>query len=524
MAGILLSAAPENKIATVSGKKKITYKEFRERIYRLANGLYNLGEERRRISIMLYNTNEFVESMLVTLTTGGVTIPINWHLRGGELEYVITNSDTNTLIFDEEFLNTIVSIKSGLKNVDNFVVVGDEAPSDMILYEDLLESASSEKPKPIPDTGFDILMYTAGTTGKPKGAGWGVIFESLLRPGAPRGRSGNAKYALGMMRTITTGFDYHKTTNIHLAAGPLYHAAPYLFALITYIVSGTIVAMRKFRASKALELIEKEKISTTFMAPTLLKRIIEFPDKDEYDVSSMKSLIVAAAPCPVDLKKNAVEFFGPVLYEFYGSSDAAINTILRPEHYLKDPMKYASVGKVAPGNEIRIIDEDGNACPPGKAGDFYVMNALTRGLEYYNDPEKTKSALREIDGEMYFDEGEIMYKDDEGFYFVVDRKKDLIISGGVNIYPAEIEQVLYNHPKIFDAAIIGVPDPEWSESVKAVVQLREGESASEEGIISYCKERLAGYKKPKSVEFIDELPRHPDGKIMKRKLREKYVR
>ena len=518
MAELLLGAPPEDKIVIVSGEKRISYGELRARVNKLTNGLSDLrGGKTENTAFMLYNTNEFLETVFLSMTTSGLTIPVNWHLSGDDLAYIISNSDSTVLIFDEGFTDKINEIKPKLENVKHFIIVGKEAPDGMILYEDMVKGASSEKPTP-PDSPGGMLMYTSGTTGKPKGANLGSGMMGGEKKLSPKER----KLMMKGATVLPSGFDYHKTTNIHLAAGPLYHAAPYGFALTTCVLGGTVVEMKKFVPEEALKLIEKEKISTTFMAPTLLQRIMAIQNKDEYDVSSMKSIVCAAAPCPPDLKREVVDYFGPVYYEFYGSSDAGVNTILKPKHYLSNPEKYKSVGKAAPGCEIKLIDDNGNECPPGVSGDLYVMNSFTIGLDYYKDAEKTKSSLREIDSDKYFDEGEIMKMDEEGFYYVVDRKKDLIISGGVNIYPAEIEQVLFTNPKIFDVAVIGIPDKEWGESIMAIVQLKEGESATEEEILAFGKENLPGYKKPKFIEFMDELPRLPDGKIKKRKLKEQF--
>jgi acyl-CoA synthetase (AMP-forming)/AMP-acid ligase II len=249
---------------------------------------------------------------------------------------------------------------------------------------------------------------------------------------------------------------------------------------------------------------------------------MDVPGKEKYDVSSMKSLVCAAAPCPAELKKKIVDFFGPVFYEFYGSTDAMMNAILKPEHYQKCPDKMKSVGKVLDGNKIKIVDEDGKEVPPNQPGEMVLSSVVVKNLEYHKDPEKTRESFMSIDGEMYFKEGEIGYFDDEGFLYIVDRKKDMIISGGVNIYPAEIEEVLLLHPCVLDAAVIGVPDEKWGESIKAVVVLREGKGATEAEIIEYCNEKLAGYKRPRSVDFVNELPRLPSGKLLKRELKEKY--
>jgi acyl-CoA synthetase (AMP-forming)/AMP-acid ligase II len=199
-----------------------------------------------------------------------------------------------------------------------------------------------------------------------------------------------------------------------------------------------------------------------------------------------------------------------------------VNTILSPKDYLSNPEKIKSVGKPAPGNFLKIIDEDGKECPPGVEGELCVMNILTRRLQYYKDPEKTRKSFVEIDGEKYYMEGEVAYRDEDGYLYIVDRKKDIIISGGVNIYPGEIEEVICSYPKVEDAAVIGVPDEEWGESIKALIVPKKGEEIGREEIILYCREKLAGYKKPKYVEFVEELPRSPDGKLLKRELRDRY--
>ena len=360
------------------------------------------------------------------------------------------------------------------------------------------------------------MFYTSGTTGRPKGTQSRALKDPSLLS------ADDMADIVLMMSNMFYAFEFDKTTNITLAAAPLYHGSPLATCGAAFFFGGTVVMMRKFDPEEALKLIEKEKVSTAFMPPILLRRIMDVPGKEKYDVGSMKSLVCAAAPCPAELKKKIVDFFGPVFYEFYGSTDAMMNAILKPEHYQKYPDKMKSVGKVLDGNKIKIVDEDGKEVPPNQPGEMVLSSVVVRNLEYHKDPEKTRESFMSIDGEMYFKEGEIGYFDDEGFLYIVDRKKDMIISGGVNIYPAEIEEVLLLHPSVLDAAVIGVPDEKWGESIKAVVVLRERKSATEEEIIEYCSEKLAGYKRPKSVDFTKELPRLPSGKLIKRELKEKY--
>ena len=280
MAEMLLDAPPEDKIAIVSGDKRISYGDLKERVYRLINGITDLrGGKIENTAFMLYNTNEFIESVFISMMSGGMSTPVNWHLRGDELAYILSNSDSTALIFDEGFMDKIMEIKPRLENVRHFIVVGKEAPDDMILYEDLVNGASEEKPEP-PESPGGTLMYTSGTTGKPKGASWG---SSMFGGGEKKLSSRERRLVMAGATVLSHGFDYHKTSNIHLAAGPLYHAAPYGFALVTCMMGGTVVEMKKFIPEEALKLIEKEKVSTTFMAPTLLQRIMSVQGKDDYN-------------------------------------------------------------------------------------------------------------------------------------------------------------------------------------------------------------------------------------------------
>lgn len=511
----------------VDGEERFTYKQYKDRAFKLANGLVDLGiKHGDNVTLMLYNSHEYIEALGAPLPIGARACLMNWHFQGEEIIGLLKDSKSKVLIFDEEFMDRIEEIRSELKSVEHFIVVGKKAPSDMILYEDFIQKYPIDLP-PAPFTvsemGMPVMMYTGGSTGRPKGVELGGGGESSgIMPSSTE--SLDLGEGMSLFPALIEGFHFNETTNIHLVSGPLYHAAPIAFFGFTVILRGTLVLMKKFDPVKTLKLIENEKVSTAYLPPILLKRILNVPSEEraKYDIRSLKSLTCGAAPCPVELKKAVVDYFGPIFYEWYASTDAAFNTILEPKHYLADEAKFASVGKLIAGNKAKILDENGNECSPGTPGDFYVKSIYTDMLSYYKDPEKTSNSFRTIGGEKYFVEGEVMYRDEEGFYYVVDRKKDMIISGGVNVYPAEIENVLYNHPKIKDVAVIGIPDSEWGESIMAFIQLKEGESATEEDIISFCKDNLASYKKPRSVEFMSELPRHVDGKIMKQELRKKY--
>ncbi len=391
---------------------------------------------------------------------------------------------------------------------ERFLVIGGEperrgALGGAIDFEEAVAQGKSEEIVAAGPSAGSII-YTSGTTGRPKGA---------FRDGnAPGRQEALREFMLG----VVSSFRFAPPEK-HLLSCPLYHSAPPAIAGIPHLMGGTVVVMDRFHPEETLRLIEKEQIVSAFMVPTQLNRMTSLPDevKRRYDLSSMKRLIVGAAPFPYPLKQKVVDLFpNPCLYEFYGATETAINTVIGPEDQLRKP---GSCGKVVPGNELKILDEEGNELPTGEVGLLYIRNAfLISG--YYKNKEATDECLR--DG--FFTVGDMAKVDDEGFYYVVDRKKDMIISGGVNIYPAEIEVELRTHPAVYDCAVIGVPNDDWGEEVKAVVQLKEGAKASEDELGAYLAERLADYKRPRSIDFVDELPYNPSGKLLKKELRQTY--
>jgi fatty-acyl-CoA synthase/long-chain acyl-CoA synthetase len=365
--------------------------------------------------------------------------------------------------------------------------------------DDLLAAGPPDPVPPRVGEGFGAsIIYTGGTTGKPKGA--------LRRGIDPR----DLMDTLGAM-------DLLDPEHVHLVAGPMYHSAPGGLALYTHLVGGTVVIMPKFDPEDALAHIERHRCTSTFMAPTLLKRIVDLPGpvRARYDVSSMRAIIMAAAPCPMSVKEGVMAYFGPALYEFYGSSELGVNTVLRPEDVLRKP---GSCGRAAPGKEIALLDDEGRPVPTGEPGELYVRRCPGILDEYYRDPGATEKMRR---GEWYT-VGDVAYVDADGFYYICDRKRDMIISAGVNIYPAEIEDVLHRHPKVLDAAVFGVPDEEWGERVHAALHVRPGEGLTGPEVIAFCRQHMADYKVPREVSFHDVFPRDAAGKLLKRQLREPY--
>lgn len=321
----------------IYGEKRFKYRDFKERINRFNNGLLSMGLKKGdHISAMIGNSNSILEVVLGPTLTGIVTTPVNWHLKGDEIEYIVNNSESKMFFVDEEFLDRIIPIRSRLKNLKSIIVIGDNVPDGMVSYEKFLSDSSSTDLKEI-TPGHGFMLYTSGTTGRPKGAHSLALDDpTVIDP------NDVADFIL-MMDNIVNGTDFGITTNIHLVVGPIYHAGPLAFLTATLFHGGTVVIMRKFTPEDALKLIEKEKVSTSFMPPIILKRLIDFKDKEKYDVSSMKSVVSGAAPCPVELKKKVIDYFGPVFYELYGSTEAGFNTVLTPNDYQKKPEKLASV-------------------------------------------------------------------------------------------------------------------------------------------------------------------------------------
>ncbi|MEX0874284.1 MAG: AMP-binding protein [Actinomycetota bacterium] len=477
----------------------ITYKELNERANRVANALLGLGLKLGdKVITVGANAPEHFVCTNAVAKMAGTNVPMNYRLKPKEMAYQIDNSDCVAIFVGPGQVDLVEAARSSAPNLRHTIAWGtDKVPDGWLRLDDLMEQGSSAQPE-IPEgaTG-GLMLYTAGTTGNPKGA--------------------HRRAGLGGTSTGGGGSFFNvKPGTPHLAAGPLYHSAPYAFASAGVMLGGGVVMMHRFDPEEALRLIDKHKAAWTFMAPTLLARIVNLPDdvKAKYDVSPMTSIVCAAAPCPFELKRRVLDLFGPSLWEFYGASETGMNTIMSPEEHLKKP---GACGKVIDGQDVKILDEEGNECPPGMPGEIYIKAA---GMidEYYKNEEATNEAWRDD----YFTVGDVGYFDEDGYLYISDRKKDMIISGGVNIYGAEIENAIHAHPKVWDVAVIGIPNEEFGEQVHAIVQPKPGETITEGEIIQWVGEQIADYKKPRSVEFREDFPRDDAGKIRKRDLREPY--
>jgi len=349
------------------------------------------------------------------------------------------------------------------------------------------------------------MHYTSGTTGRPRGV------RRALRGFDPD--------IVAQMFTGFLGlFGIQSGEGVHLTTSPLYHTAVMVFTSFSLHAGHNIVLMDGWDAEKTLQLIERHRVNTSHMVPTHFTRMLALPDKVrlKYDVSSLSHVIHSAAPCPVDIKRKMLEWWGPVIYEYYAATEGG-GTIATPDDFERKP---GTVGRAWAGAEVRVLDDNGDPCAASVPGEVW-MSLAQADFEYLHDEEKTKKGRH--DG--FFTVGDIGYLDEDGYLFLRDRKTDMIISGGVNIYPAEIEAVLVGHPKIADVAVFGIPDADWGEQVKAVVEPAPGALAGpalEQEIIDFCRERLAGFKCPRSIDFANSLPRDPNGKLYKRKLRDPY--
>lgn len=493
-----------NQEVFVFKDKRITYKEMEVRALHVAAWLQSEGiEHQEKVGFILRNCTAFVDCFFGASLSGAVAVPINFRLGPEELAYIIHNSDTKILVIEKENINTIKAIKSKIPNVEKILVTGaEDIPlQDMSHFEEIFKSDVTYTPdEQLTDNDPAVIMYTSGTTGKPKGA---VLTHKAI-----------CHNALNMMYESKTEDNQQ---SVQLVVTPLFHISVLSGLAGTCMSNSKMVIFREYAPQDVLETIEKERITSLFLVPTMWNQLLQLPNLDDYDLSSMKRCTTGGAICPLEIKKKIMKCFPNAgIYDGFGQTEtSSATTMLKPEDSL---VKTNSVGKALINIEIRVVDENMNDVPVGEVGEI-IYRGPNLLKEYYKQPEETEKAFRGG----WFHSGDLVRQDEEGFVYVVDRKKDMIISGGENIYPAEIEEILYEHPSIYECAVIGVPDQQWGETVKAFIVLKPGKTATEEEIINFCKSKLASYKKPKLVEFIDELPRNASGKILKRTLRDESV-
>lgn len=494
-----------NTIALKDKDRSFTYPEVNKRVNRLSHSLLSLGLKKGdKVAVFLENCIEIVEVYLATAKTGLVIVPINFRLIDKDVQYIANNSDARAFIVHDEFTSTIDSIKQNLKEIkpERYIVVGEERERYKE-YESFIKDASDSEPKTIVEPKDTwVLLYTSGTTGRPKG----VV------------RSHESYTAFYLINAVDFGFNEH---DVCLNIMPLCHVNSTFFSFTFTYIGGSmyIHPARNFQAEEILEIIEREKITFTSLIPTHYNLILNVSeDAKKRDKSSIRKLLCSSAPVRIDMKKAIMEFFpGVDLYEGYGSTEAGIVTVLKPEDQVR---KLGSIGLESLGTDfVKILDEKGNEVPVGEVGEIYSRGPMLFD-EYYKMPEKTVDSFKNG----WFSAGDMGKQDEEGYFNIVDRKDNMIITGGEHAYPSEIEEVIGSHPDVFDVAVIGLPDEKWGEKVVAVVIPKA--DIDEKAIKEYCKDKIAGFKRPKQVIFVkqDEMPRTGTGKILHRILRERYAK
>jgi long-chain acyl-CoA synthetase len=481
-----------------------TFAELSAAVDRWSRWLLADGVQRDDVvALMLPNTAPALAAELGVLQLPLHSTPINRRLTIDEIAYILADSGARSLVVDAERAEdaAAAAARAGL-TAEHVLVVGDDAPAGRAVAAEL--ATMPDGPPDHLEAG-QRMLYTSGTTGRPKG-----IRRALT------GATPDQALAAADRRASEYGFDHWP--GVHLATGPLYHAAPGAYAMQTLQLGHTVVILGPFDAERALAAIQDHGVTTAYMVPTMFSRLLALPSETRarYDTSTLRSVVHTAAPCPPHVKRQMIDWFGPVLVEIYGGSEGSA-TVVGSEEWLAHP---GTVGRPRPGADVRILDDDRQPVPPNTPGNIYISNPSMR-FEYFGDAQKT--AAQSVDG--YFTVGDIGYLDDDGYLFLCDRAADVIISGGVNIYPAEVDAVLLRHPAVADAATIGIPDDEWGETVLAVVAVADGivpDDALTASLIEFCRANIASFKCPRRVEYRAELPRSEAGKILRRQLRDEH--
>jgi acyl-CoA synthetase (AMP-forming)/AMP-acid ligase II len=492
--------------AFIYGSERITFYEFNQRVNSLIHALQSMGLKKGDvIGILSWNCLEYTDVFGAAMKGGFIASPFNPRLKADELYYLINYSEANILFVGSELVEMVDLLKPRLKKVKIFISFEALVPN-MIAHNDLLTNYSSAEPdvEVVRDDPL-YIFYTSGTTGTPRGA----LYTQHQKMQDTRIYA----QALGV-----------EIGDKHVMIMPLFHIGGHAQFWTFFYAGGSNVILKFFDPVATLKIIQEERATDIHIVPTHLVAMFALPDFDNYDLSSLKRIWYAASPMPVELLKKAIKKFGPILIQGYGQTESGPLVALLPKwahKVLEKPSDgqeiLSSCGQPCIGTHIRIVDDKGNDVKPGEVGEIIVQGEQIM-TGYWRKPDETKETI--IDGWLHT--GDLGRYDERGYIYIVDRKRDMIISGGENIYPREVEEILYQHPSVKEVAVIGIPDPYWVERVHAVIVLREGETVTSEEIIEFCKQRIARYKAPKSVEFVDSLPKTPSGKILKRELRERY--
>ena len=500
LAAVLHARMSPDKESVVDGDRRWTWRGFDEEVNRLAHALHARGAAGQRVACLLPNGAEYLIAQQALVRIGATAVQIGSRSKPAEVAYFLDNAEPVVAVIGAAFVDTFAAAQAqsapgGRTRVIVAGATGQPRIGDR--WDDACAGQPGDRAPTIADhQGGGVIVYTSGTTGKPKGA--------------TRNWRQTGLEAVGDMM-LQVGMHHDDR---HLVTCPLYHSAAPAFVAIMMSLGATCVLMPQFEPEAWLATIERERITCSLVVPTMLVRISALPDEivRRYDTSSLRWVMSGAAPLPTDVARRFQDRFGPILWNFYGATETGIVTLAGPADHVARP---GTIGRAVRGNQIRLLDETGGEVAGGEVGELYARNSmLTAG--YHKNTDATSRSMR--DG--FFSVGDLGRVDGDGFYYLESRKHDMVISGGVNIYPREIEDHLATHPAVLDVAVIGVPDPEWGESLKAFVVVRPGMAVTAAELGDWCRTALADYKRPRQVAFLDELPRNPTGKVLKRELRD----
>jgi acyl-CoA synthetase (AMP-forming)/AMP-acid ligase II len=507
--GLLTNSARvfPKRLAVVYGSRRLTYRQFNSRANRLANAFRRLGiKTGESVAILQYNYPEMLESMFACFKSGIGAVPINFRLHPKEYAYIIHHSQARAVVLSREFNQDILAVRQEIPRARHLITLSD-SHGELLDYETIISAETGEwSDADIQPDDVAWLFYTSGTTGQPKGA---MLTHRNL---------------LAMTLAYYADYGHLEPDDAVLHAAPLSHGSG-LYALpnIAKAATNIILESKTFQPELVFKTIEKYRVTNMFAAPTMIKLMVEDPEVRRYALSSLRSLIYGGGPMHMEDLKEAIQTMGFCLTQLYGMGETPMTITYLPQkdHILEGPVsrlkRLSAAGIPRTGVEVKVFDIYDQEVPEGEIGQVVTRSdVVMKG--YWRNPEATAEALKGG----WLHTGDVGYMDSEGYLFLMDRFKDMIISGGENIYPREIEEVIIRHPAVREVAVIGVPDSKWGESIKAVVSLIPGESVTKQELVDLCETNLASYKKPKSIDFIDELPKNNYGKIMKRNLRDRY--
>ena len=493
--------------ALVDGQVRLTYGELNERVHRLASALQGLGlEHQDHIAVLAHNSYRYMETYLASSPAGMVLAPINTRLSPSETVFILNDGEIKAILVDPEFIPLIEWIRPQLETLRHVIVYGETAGDGLLAYEELLAAADpgARQPRDWQEDDMAQLCYTGGTTGLPKG----VMLSQ--------------RNVVANVRHIIQAAEFGQGDR-WLHAAPMFHAADAWSCFAVTVLGAFHVFLERFEPREALRKIEEHKVTITLIVPTMINLILDHPDAGKFDTSSLRRILFGASPMPAERLRQAFRLFGPILQQAYGMTETAplLTCTLMRDNKLEgseaDMQRLASCGQAILGIDIRVVDEQGDEVKPGEIGEITARGPNVM-LGYWKRPEETAKTL--VDG--WIHTGDMATVDEEQFIYIVDRAKDMIITGGENVYSTEVEDALYRHEAVQDAAVIAVPDDTWGEAVKAIVVLREDKAASAQDLIDHCHQHIASFKCPKTVEFLTELPKSGAGKILKVELRKPY--